>query len=299
LFVEVEAGVVIERLERMLNGHGMTLGHVHPRAVMRTAGAAIARNLLVRRGIAFGDLKDISFAVRGLLANGTPVETRPVPRSATGPELDRAFIGAQGRLGIITKATLRIAAMPPYRDALAFEMPAIEEAIECARLSLHRGVRPAAARVMSAGEGAIVAFELAHHHEEVMKGATAIVTSAAAQCRGARIDAETHATGGRFDAVVEVATAWSKALEALVAMRAAAEGEAWLDFLAPEGVSIVARVLDASTRRAAAEAGMAAGGRLIAGLRDSDEDEAHDQPYADLLLALAANLDPTGVFRER
>src|SRR5262249_590558 len=49
LFVEVEAGVVLERLERMLNGHGMTLGFVHPRAVMRTAGAAIARNLLVRR----------------------------------------------------------------------------------------------------------------------------------------------------------------------------------------------------------------------------------------------------------
>jgi alkyldihydroxyacetonephosphate synthase len=299
LFVEVEAGVVLERLERMLNGHGMTLGFVHPRAVMRTAGAAIARNLLVRRGIAFGDLRDITFAVRGLLANGATVETRPVPRSATGPELDRAFIGAQGRLGIITKATLRIAAMPPHRDALAFEMRDVDAAVECARLALHRGVRPAAARVVASGPNAVVAFELVAHAEEVMKGATAIVTSAAAQCGGARIDGESHAIGGRFDAVVEVASTWTRAVEALIAMRAAAEGEAWLDFLAPEGVSVVARVIDASTRRAAAEAGIAAGGRLIAGLRDSDDDGAQDEPYADLLGALAANLDPTGVFRER
>lgn len=299
LFVEVEAGVVLERLERMLNSHGMTLGFVHPRAVMRTAGAAIARNLLVRRGVAFGDLRDLTFAVRSLLANGTTVETRPVPRSATGPELDRAFIGAQGRLGIITKATLRIAAIAPHREAIAFEMRAVDDAVECARLALHRGVKPAAARVVASGSNAIAAFELAAATEEIMKGATAILTSAAAQCNGARIDGESHAIGGRFDAVVEVASTWTRASEALLAMRAASEGEAWLDFLAPEGVSIVARVLDASTRRAAAEAGIAAGGRLIAGIRESDEDTHVEDPYADLLSALAANLDPTGVFRER
>lgn len=299
LFVEVEAGVVIERLERMLNSHGMTLGYVHPRAVMRTAGAAIARNLLVRRGTAFGDLKDLAFAVRGLLANGSPVETRPVPRSATGPEIDRAFIGAEGRLGIITKATLRIAALPPFKEAIAFEMKSANEAVECARLVLHRGVRPAAARVIATNDGATVAFELAHHFEDVMKGATAIVTSAAAQCGGSRIDEDSRAIGGRFDAVVEVATKWTEAVPALAAMRAASEGEAWLDFLAPEGVSVVARVLDATTRRRAAEAGVAAGGRLIAGLREADEADASVGAYADLAIALAANLDPTGVFRER
>ena len=82
-----------------------------------------------------------------------------MPRSATGPELNRAFIGAQGQLGIITKVTLRVAAVQPLRGLIAFETRSIVEATECARLVLHRGVRPAAGRVFPAAEGAIVAFE--------------------------------------------------------------------------------------------------------------------------------------------
>jgi alkyldihydroxyacetonephosphate synthase len=302
LFVEAEAGVVVEKLERMLNGHGMTLGAVHPRAIMRTIGAAVARNLLVRRGTAFGQLDDLAFAVRGLLANGAPIETRPVPRSATGPELDRAFIGADGRLGIITKVTLRVAAVPRIKEALAFEMSTIDDAMECARLVLHHGVRPSAARVFTAESGATAAFDLAAGSEEIMKGAIAIVSSAAAHVGGQRMEGEGLATAGRFDAVVEVAQLWSRSVETMLAMREAAGGEAWMDFLAPEGVSIVARVLDATTRHATAEAGRALGGRVVAGARaeHAEDEEALDtSPYEDVLRSLASTLDPSGVFRAR
>lgn len=304
LFVEAEAGIVVERLERMLNGHDLTLGHVHPRAVTRSLGAAVARNLLIRRGTAFGDLKDLPFAVRGLLANGAPIETRPVPRSATGPELDRALIGAQGRLGIITKVTLRVAVLPKLRESIAFELGSLEAAIECARLAMHRGVRPAAGRLLTGLGGAVATFELVAATEEIMKGGLAILSSAAAHAGGQRVDAEQSAPGGRFDAVVEVATSWSKAASTLAAMQDAAGGEAWIDFLAPEGVSIVARVIDASSRRATAEAGAEHGGRVIAGTPSSelpeDEDERRESdPYEDVFRALAASLDPTGVFRER
>jgi alkyldihydroxyacetonephosphate synthase len=303
LFVEVEAGMMIERLEKLLQGHKLTLGHVHPRAVMRTVGAAAARNLLIRRGIAFGDLSDLAFAVRGLLANGAPIETRPVPRSATGPELDRAFIGAQGRLGIITKVTLRTAVVPAHSEAIAFETRSIDEACECARLVLHRGVKPAAGRVLSSGTGAIVALELVAHDEDIMKAETAIVSTAAAHVGGARIDAEKHATAGRFDAVVEASTTWTKARGLLFAMREASGGEAWIDFLAPEGVSIVARVIDASARRATVDTARGFDALIVAGTREHlEEDEAEGAAagsYDDVLRALSASLDPTGVFRER
>lgn len=307
LFVEVEAGVVVEKLQRLLAGHGMTLGHVHPRAVMRTAGAAIARNLLIRRGTAFGDLDDLCFAVRGLLANGQPVETRPVPRSATGPELDRAFVGAQGRLGVITKATLRIARLPAVRESLAFELPDLAAALECARLTLHRGVRPSAARVVpSGGAAATFALELVAPNDELMRASQAIVSSAAAQTRGARVDPESLPLAGRFDAVVEVVAPWSAAERVLRGMREAAGGEAWIDFLAPDGVSVVARVVDAASRRAAAEVGVEAGGRVVAGTRALDVTDAEllaqnaePEPFDDVLRSVASALDPTGVFRER
>lgn len=301
LFVEVEAGVIVERLQRLLAGHNLTLGHLHPRAVMRTVGAAVARNLLVRRGIAFGDLRDLPFAARGLLPNGQPIETRPVPRSATGPELDRALAGAQGRLGVITKLTLRVAQLPALREAVAYETRSIADATECARRVLHRGVRPAAGRVIPAGAGAIVALELVAPTEEVMKASMAIVSTAAAHVGGQRMDADHHATDGRFDAVVEVAQRWSAAAETLAAVRDAAGGEGWIDFLAAEGVSIVARIADVPSRRASVETGVRMGGRVVAGMWEHLEDEDAEDvgPYDDVLRSLCATLDPTGVLRER
>jgi alkyldihydroxyacetonephosphate synthase len=320
LFVEVEAGVIVERLERMLNAHRLTLGHLHPRAIMRSVGAALSRNLLIRRGIAFGDLRDVCFAARGLLANGAPIETRPVPRSATGPELDRALVGAQGRFGIITKATLRIAEMPAHVEEVVYEFASLDAAVECARVVLHRGVRPTAARVIPEPRGAAAAFELAAAFEAVIRGQLAIVASAAHGFSGQRITTESLALGGRFDAVVEVAQRWHKAVTTLDAMKVAAEGAAWMDFLGPEGCTIVARVQDADARRAVTEAGARMGGRVVAGTRASDiadlesfatstgdhwretpaavGERRHD-PYEDVMTKLSSLIDPTGVFRGR
>lgn len=319
LFVEVEAGVVVERLERMLNAHRLTMGHVHPRAMMRTVGAALSRNLLIRRAVAFGDLRDVCFAARGLLANGAPIETRPVPRSATGPELDRALVGAQGRFGIITKATLRIAEMPPHREEVVYRFASIDGAAECARVVLHRGVRPAAARVVPDMDGAIAAFEIVAASEAVIRGQLAIIASAAAGFEGERIEAESLALGGRFDAVVEVASLWTRAVEALSRIKSASGATAWMDFLTPEGVTVVGRVADADARRAATEAGAAAGGRVVAGTRVAEladlesfvtttgdhwrelpsSGERHHDPYEDVLSKLSSLVDPTGVFRGR
>jgi alkyldihydroxyacetonephosphate synthase len=319
LFVEVEAGVIVERLERMLNAHRLTLGHVHPRAVLRTVGAALSRNLLVRRGIALGDLGDLCFAARGLLANGAPIETRPVPRSATGPELDRLLVGAQGRFGIITRATLRIAEIATHREEVVYRFPSIDEATEHARIVLHRGVRPIAARVVSDLDGAIGAFELIAGSEQVIRGQLAIVASAALALRGERTAAESMALGGRFDAVVEVSSPWTRAVETLSRMKAEAGGEAWMDFLTPEGVTIVQRVIDAESRRAATEAAARTGARVVAGSRAAEladlesfstttgdhwrdlpaSGERHHDPFEDVTMKLSSTLDPTGVFRGR
>ncbi len=326
LFVEVESGVIVERLERMLRAHQLTLGPVHPRAVMRSVGAAIARNLLIRRGTAFGDLRSLCFAARGLLASGEPVETRPVPRSATGPELDRAFVGGQGRLGIITRVTLRVSTVPKCTEEIAFEFPDDRAAIEAGRIALRRGVQPVAARIFKSQGRAVAAFELAAQSEGLLKAQHAIVTSAAQDASGRPVTAsalgeEALAIGGRFDAVVEVGALWSTARVTLEAMRAASAGEAWIDFLTPEGVTVVARVDDAEARRATAEAGAEVGGRVIAGSRDADSadlesfsidlgsnwrdaqagqgNDRRPGPYSDILQLASDKLDPNGVFRGR
>ncbi|MBI4820708.1 MAG: FAD-binding oxidoreductase [Deltaproteobacteria bacterium] len=289
-FVEVEAGAVVSDLEAMLNRQGLTLGRIHPRAVGRSVGAGLARNLLVRRGTQHGDLDDLCFAARGLLADGSPMETRPVPRSATGPELDRALIGAEGRFGILTRATLRIAPVPRCREVVSFTFDSMALAIEHARLVLRRGTRPAAARLTLPNR---VSMELAASSDELLRAELAIVGSTASELSGARGEGD-DPLGGRFDAVVEIATPWSRLEQVLMVSREAGGGEAWVDFLTPEEAVVVARVVDRKTRVNAAEAGEAAGGRLLAGRRLRKHDV-----WEDLARAISADIDPSGVLRGR
>ncbi|MCB9645843.1 MAG: FAD-binding oxidoreductase [Deltaproteobacteria bacterium] len=323
LFVEVEAGCRVDRLERLLNAHGLTLGHVHPRAVTRSVGAGVSRNLLIRRGVAFGDLGDLCFAVRGLLANGAPVETRPVPRAAVGPELDRAFIGARGRLGIITKATLRVALLPDARGQAAFILPTVEAATDAARRVYKRGLRPAAGRVVPVEGGVRADFELAAASPQILEAQRALLLSAVAEAEGVPVEAgaQNLALEGRYDAVVEAAALWTEAAATHAALAAASGGETWLDFLAPEGVTVVTRVADAEARTRAVDAAVEAGARVVAGARVlapadqssfshetgahwrdivvEDETRRRPGPYDDVLGRLVEGLDPSGVFRER
>lgn len=320
LFVEAEAGVRVERLEEMLGRHGLTLGRVHPRAAMRSVGAGLARNLLVRRSIAFGDLRDLCFAARGLLANGAPLETRPVPRSATGPEVDRSLVGCRGRWGIITRATLRVGVRPTLSECVAYRFDDLEAAINGARRTLRRGVRPSAGRVLADG---VVALELVSSEARVLEAQRTLVRSVARELGGKETEAGDLAYGGKFDAVVEAATLWTRAGETLTAMKEAAHGETWVDFFAPEGATIVARVVDRDSRLAAFTAARACGAHVLAGSRQTDAGDAGDTadgtekkhssrprtisveeppvwgPYEDIADRIADDLDPAGVFRGR
>ncbi len=321
LFVEVEAGMTVQRLETLLNTHGMTLGPVHPRAVMRSVGAAISRNLFIRRSVAFGDLRDLCFAVRGLLASGAPIETRPVPRAAVGPDLDRAFVGGHGRLGVITRATLRVGLLPDQREHIAYLLPDLASATNAARLVFNRGIKPAAARVVRHQEGACVAFDLVAPSTEVLAAQRVILSTAMAEAKGDLVEAPNCAHEGRFDAVVEAAALWTEAAMTMEAMSTASSMETWLDFMTPEGVCVVTRVDDADRRAAVVQAAVDAGARVVAGARDvsrfdessfafdmgthwrdivvDDGSQRRPGPYDDILRRLSADLDPTGVFRGR
>jgi FAD/FMN-containing dehydrogenase len=296
LVVEVEAGVRVERLEEMLRRHGLTLGPIHPRASSRSIGAALARNLLIRRGLAFGDPRAACFAVRGLLANGAPLDTRPVPRSATGPELDRALIGGDARWGIITRATLRTSILPVVEEEIAFGFPALEAAVECARVAIRSGVRPAAARVLSTG---VAAFYLVGAQEERLKAELAVLSGAARGLEGKPVESRGLAVAGRFDAVVEVEVPWTQAAELVSALQTASGGEVWIDFLAPEAVTLVTRVLDRNSRHATIDAASSRGARVIAGRRAPDPLGDQEDPYLDVVQRISALLDPAGVFRGR
>ncbi|MBK8014063.1 MAG: FAD-binding oxidoreductase [Deltaproteobacteria bacterium] len=271
LFVDVEAGMPVERVESLLAAHGATLGRLHPRAYRRSVGAALARNLLVRRGPFFGDLHDVCFGLRGLLAHGVAFETRAVPRSATGPDLNGVALGAGGRFSVITKATLRIAVRPPKQREVAYRFPSPHAALDAARNVLQRGVRPIAGRVL--WDDASFVVELGGASDELLQAQLAILASSAANAKGEKAELSRKADGGRFDAVVECAARWSRVSAVVEAVSGCREGAVWIDFMTAEEATIVSTVTTREGRHRMIQAGVEAGGTVVAGTRRSEEAE--------------------------
>jgi alkyldihydroxyacetonephosphate synthase len=314
LFVEVEAGVVVHRLEKLLQSHGLTLGPVHPRAWNRSVGAGVSRNILVRRGSGYGELSDLCFGLRGLLPDGTAVEVRAVPESAAGPRLKELWIGGHGRLGILTKLTLRVALRSEHRAHIVYAFDDLESGVTASRRLHQRGVRPAACRLVPAREGVRLAVLLVSPTAGLRRAAMAVVSGAVSASDGRRADDEVQAEGGRFDVVVECAQRWSRVADTAAALDAAGAKEVWIDFMTADSVTVVARLEDNQSRAAVVQAGVDCGGRIVAGSRSrapidresyavepgaTMEPTRPRGPYEDVLDRLAQRLDPTALLADR
>src|SRR5437867_13426947 len=116
----VEAGIVLEALDRRLRNKRLTLGHdpwSRPRA---TLGGAIGTNGIGYAGYLRGTMGDQVLGLEVVLGDGTIVRTRPAVRSTTGLDLKRLLIGTEGTLGIVTSATLRVFPIPEREEIHAF-----------------------------------------------------------------------------------------------------------------------------------------------------------------------------------
>ena len=305
LFVEVEAGITVHELETILRRHNLTLGHIHPRCLSRSIGAGLAFNTFVRRANGFGDLDDLCIAVKGLLADGTAVETRPVPRSAMGPEIDRAFIGGAGRWGVMTRAVLRLVKLPRFTENIGYRFRHVNEAINFGRRvsKTHLGI--GAARILCAENGWHVLYVIHAQDEHLMTTRLNHISALASECNGEGITtSESTVTGGKFDAVVELASSWNEVEELYEAVMAAGAEEAWLDFITAQGMTLVVRIPDRSVRQAVLDLAVKRNVIVLSGTRIYQiSGEENQSPitleYADIGATISACIDPGGMFKGR
>ncbi|MFQ5879568.1 MAG: FAD-binding oxidoreductase [Dehalococcoidia bacterium] len=139
----VETGVILADLERELNRHGLILGHDPWSLPIATVGGAIATDGLGYRAFRYGSMGDQVLGLVVVLANGEVLATPAVPRRSTGPNLDRLFIGAEGCLGIITEATLRVFPQSEGRELMAYAFAHFEAGFEAVMDIFAVGLRPA------------------------------------------------------------------------------------------------------------------------------------------------------------
>jgi len=139
-YVVVEPGVICQDLNNAL-----APTHFFPpdpaSAALCSIGGMISTNASGNRAIKYGTTKDYLRGLEVVLASGEVIRTGSLaPKSSTGYDLTHLFCGAEGTLGIVTEATLKILPTPEYVAFAQVSFKTIEDAGNAATEILTSGM---------------------------------------------------------------------------------------------------------------------------------------------------------------
>jgi alkyldihydroxyacetonephosphate synthase len=149
----VQAGVLGPDLERQLGERGFTLGHFPDSFTHSTLGGWIATRSSGMQSDRYGDIADLTRAVRVVTPAGV-LATRPVPATSTGPSVREMVLGSEGRLGVITEATVHVRRLPAERVILGYLFPTWEASLAAMRDIAASEASPSVTRVSDSFETA-------------------------------------------------------------------------------------------------------------------------------------------------
>ena len=107
------AGISGPSLENQLNRQGYTLGHFPQSFELSTLGGWIATRSSGQQSYHYGRIEDL-FAGGHVETPAGSLDLPCLPASAAGPDLRQLILGSEGRLGIISQATVRIRPLPEF-----------------------------------------------------------------------------------------------------------------------------------------------------------------------------------------
>lgn len=118
--ITCETGMVFQTLEWYANERGYSLMHYPSCLTCGTVGGALAHRGIGILSTKYGKIDDMCVNMEIVLPNGDIINTLPVPKHAAGPDLNQIFIGSEGTLGVMSKATFKMFEMPETRKFRAF-----------------------------------------------------------------------------------------------------------------------------------------------------------------------------------
>ncbi|WVQ74688.1 hypothetical protein IAR50_004292 [Cryptococcus sp. DSM 104548] len=136
----VQAGVKWEDLNAYLKEKGVPLFFPLDPGPGATIGGMAGTGCSGTNAVRYGTAKAEWFLnLTVVLPTGEIIQTRSHARkSAAGPDTTKLFIGAEGTLGIVTEASLRLAPLLPTKCAVV-TFPGVEEAVKAATEVVNKG----------------------------------------------------------------------------------------------------------------------------------------------------------------
>ncbi|WWC93158.1 uncharacterized protein L201_008125 [Kwoniella dendrophila CBS 6074] len=137
----VQAGCQWEAINEELKERGLNMFFPLDPGPSACIGGMMATGCSGTNAVRYGTAKGEWFLNATIvLPNGEIIKTRQRSRkSSAGYDLTKLFIGAEGTLGIVTEATIRLAPILPTRVAVC-GFPGVEEAVSAVGEVINRGV---------------------------------------------------------------------------------------------------------------------------------------------------------------
>ncbi|BGP55934.1 D-lactate ferricytochrome c oxidoreductase [Rhodotorula sphaerocarpa] len=136
----VQPGVSYDALNAELKERGIPLFFPVDPAPGAQIGGMIGTGASGTNAVRYGTMRDNVLNLTVVLPSGEVIKTRQrAKKSSVGPDLGRLFIGAEGTLGIVTEATLKLAPLLPSTVAVS-SFPSIAAAAAAARDLVQNGV---------------------------------------------------------------------------------------------------------------------------------------------------------------
>ncbi|MGE4283479.1 MAG: FAD-binding oxidoreductase [Clostridia bacterium] len=149
--ITVETGINFQQLEWYANEKGYSLMHYPSSMTCGTVGGFLAHNGIGVLSTKYGKIDDMCLNIEVVLPNGDIIESLPVPKHASGPDLCKMFIGSEGTLGVITKATFKLFSLPEIRKFRAFLFKDIKSGIAAGR-DIMKKIKPSIMRLYDEAE---------------------------------------------------------------------------------------------------------------------------------------------------
>ncbi|UCG96663.1 MAG: FAD-binding oxidoreductase [Burkholderiales bacterium] len=127
--ITVEAGCVLQQVQEAANRRG----RLFPLSLAAEGSATIGGNLATNAGgvqvLRYGNARDLTLGLEVVLAGGEIWNgLRGLRKDNTGYDLKHLFIGAEGTLGVITAATLKLYPLPAAQMTALAALPSLAAA---------------------------------------------------------------------------------------------------------------------------------------------------------------------------
>ncbi len=146
-----EAGILGPEIEKQLNPRGFTLGHFPQSFELSSLGGWIATRSSGQQSYHYGRIETL-FAGGHVETPIGEIDLPAHPASAAGPDLKQLILGSEGRLGVVTRATVRVRPLPQAEAFYGVFFREWEQGVEAVRQIAQAGVAVSMLRLSNALE---------------------------------------------------------------------------------------------------------------------------------------------------